>query len=132
GAVGDKGFETVRNAHDPNLEGDLFGAKPVRVSRAIEPLVVMAHDREKPRKSLKPGEDLLAEDRVALEHGPLLGRELTRFRDDPGGQPRVSDIAKERAEADRHPGRFVEAERAADLNGARGDALSVARAGPIV
>ena len=92
----------------------------------------MAHDREKPREALEPGEDLLAEDRMALEHGPLLGRKLTRFRDDPGGQPRISDIAKQRAEADRHPGRFVEAEGAADLNGTCRDALSVACAGPVV
>src|SRR5438552_1022205 len=72
GSVGEEGLEPIGDADDPDLERDLLGAKRVGVTGAIEPLVVVAHDRQQPREALEPGEDLLAEDGVALEHRALL------------------------------------------------------------
>src|SRR5438309_6531576 len=93
---------------------------------------MMAHDRKETREALEPSEDLLAEDRVALEHRALVGRELARLREDRGGKARVPDVAEQRAKADGHPGRFIQSERAADLDGACRDSLAVPGAGPVV
>src|SRR5439155_161328 len=80
GSVGEEGLEPIGDADDADLERDLLGAKRVGVTGAIEPLVVVAYDRQQPREALEPGQDLLAEDGVAFEHRALLRRELARLR----------------------------------------------------
>src|SRR5437867_3221222 len=78
-AVRQERLETVGHGDDPNLERDLLRAQTIRVALAVEPLVVVTHDREKALEALEGGEDLLSQDRVALERDALFRAQLPLF-----------------------------------------------------
>src|SRR5947209_9996680 len=132
GPVREERLETVRHRDYAHLERDLLRAKAVRVAGPVEPLVMVANDRQEAGEPLEPREDLFAEHRVALEHRALVRAQLAGLREERAWKPRMADIAEQRTEPDGHSRRFVEAQGTADLHRPRGDALGVTRARAVV
>src|SRR5437870_7471351 len=119
GAVRQERLETVGHGDDPNLERDLLRAQAIRVAFAVEPLVVVTHDRQKALEALEPRQDLLSQDWVALERDALFSAELPLFGQQRRREAGVADVLEERAQPDRQARRLAEPQRASDLYRAR-------------
>src|SRR2546428_13126527 len=72
GPVRKERLEAVRHRHDAHLQGDLLRTQPIWVAGPVEPLVMVANDRQETGEPFEPGQDLFAEHRAALEHRPLV------------------------------------------------------------
>src|SRR5207248_5543561 len=132
GTIGQERLETIGDRDDAHLQGDLFGPETVGVPRPVEALVMVPHDRQESREPLEAPQDLLAEERVALEHGSLLSGELALLGEERRGKSRVADVLEEGTESDGHARGVVQAECPSDLDRARRDSLAVPLARAIV
>src|SRR2546422_2094055 len=108
GPVREEGLEAVRDRDDAHLEGDLLRAQPIWIAGPVEPLVMVANDRQEAGEPFEPGQDLFAERRVALEHRALVRTQLTGLREERAWEPGMADVAEQRTEPDGHSRRFVE------------------------
>ena len=82
GSVGADGVVGVGRGDDPCAHGDVVAAQALRVSRAVEVLLVVQHERHEVVKFGRLLDDPLAQHGVLADALPLLRREAPFLRKD--------------------------------------------------
>ena len=92
-------MERVAGEDDARAERDVGAREAVRVAAAVPALVLVAHQQTGAGEELDGREDLLADDRVALDLEPLLGRQRAALVEDRLGHRDLADVVEDGAEA---------------------------------
>src|SRR5947209_6319419 len=93
--------EGVGDREDARVQIYLLAAKPERVARAVEALVVLGDDARSAFEELDARKNLLAVQGVSPHLRPLLVRELRGLAQDGVGHAYLPDVVQERAELKR-------------------------------
>jgi hypothetical protein len=96
-ARGRQGIENVHDRHDLRKHRDFVALEPFRVTRAVEPLVVIPHDGTNASKRAQLAAEAVADDRVLLHDALFFRRETSRLQQDRIRDPDLADIVKKPA-----------------------------------
>src|SRR5947209_665323 len=113
--VVDQGVERVADGHDPGQTRDLPSAKAVGVAASVEPLMVMADDREQRRPRAERTDDVLADDHMRPHDLSLVGVERAGLEKDGVGHADLSDVVDDTAAIQGVEGDFGHAEPSAQV-----------------
>src|SRR5215210_8359850 len=91
----DHGIERVGHRDYPCYQGDVLAAQPVRVSLAVEALVMVFDDRQRRCQLLYRGDDLDPQCRMPLYHRVLLVGQAAGFLQDQIRHPALTHVVQQ-------------------------------------
>src|ERR671922_467059 len=95
GPVARHRVEGICDREDPRRQGNVVASKPVGISRAVEPLVMVTDQLDGRREEGHWGDDLLADHRVRSHDVPLGDAERARLAQDVLGDAHLPDVVEE-------------------------------------
>src|SRR5439155_27021859 len=112
--LGRQRVEHVDDADDLREQRHLTVAEAVGVTRAVEPLVMMAHDRTHGAQRSKTGAQRVAHERMLAHHPRLVRTERAVFQEDAVWHGNLADVVQKAAALESREVLFVEAHRTSE------------------